>query len=397
MLSIFDSVLYVPHGYCLSWEPWLVVLFAFSDLVIFAAYSMIPIALMMFLRRRPDIRFRGLVSLFAAFIMLCGITHLLSILTLWVPVYPLHGFVKFATGTVSAVTAVVLFALIPRLVAIPSPRQLEEANSQLQEEIASHEATFAKLREAQHTLEAKVVQRTAELTEANKRLSIMAREAVHRGRNLLSVVSSLARQTAKGAEDIAGFMERFIGRIDALSSATATVATGAATASASLEDVVRRQLEPVTATFGERVGIEGPAVEVGTEAAQQFGLALHELATNAVKYGALAAADGTVRVAWTLADGGETLRLEWSESGAAAPDQPDGAAGGGFGTTLITRVVPAMLHGAAERTFTGQGLRYVLSAPLARISPQIGDAAEEEDADAIWAGGLAERGSPYPA
>lgn len=371
MQALIEYASYMPHGYCLFWQPWLVALYAGSDLLIFVAYSMIPLALVMFLRRRPDVRFRGLVALFAAFILLCGLTHLVSIVTLWVPVYPLHGLTKLVTGIVSAVTAVVLFRLIPRLVEIPSPRQLEAANAQLRAEVAAHEATLARLREARRELETRVEERTAELSAANRKLSVASREAVHRGRNLLAVVSSLARHTAQGAGDVATFLERFGGRLEALSTATAAATRGPTSVSAALEDVARRQLEPVLMTFGERVAIEGPEVEVSPEAAQQIGLALHELATNALKFGALAAPAGTVRLTWSVADAGgeQTLTLRWREAGGpAAP--PAGAGDGGFGTLLLLRAVPAMLRGAARRDWTAGGVVYELTAPLAALAPR---------------------------
>ena len=103
MQALIEYASYMPHGYCLFWQPWLVTLYAGSDLLIFAAYSLIPFALLTFLPAAQDLRFRGLVALFAAFILLCGITHLISVVTLWVPVYPLHGLAKLITGVVSIV------------------------------------------------------------------------------------------------------------------------------------------------------------------------------------------------------------------------------------------------------------------------------------------------------
>ncbi len=393
MQALFDYASYMPHGYCLYWQPWLVILYAGSDLLIFLAYSAIPIALLMFLRRRPDLRYRKLVALFAAFIMLCGITHLISILTLWVPIYPLHGLVKLFTGIVSAITAVVLFSLIPRLVAIPSPSQLEEANAQLRAEVAAHERTLAQLQEAQRDLEAKVRKRTGELTETNRRLTVVTREAVHRGRNLLTVVDSLARQTARSAPEIDTFLERFSGRIHALSNATAAVMDDPSSAYATLDSVVRRQLQPITETYGERVVIVGPAVEINNEAAQQLALATHELATNAVKYGALATLGGTVRLAWEIS--GEpaadaTLHFVWQESDSSVhAAREEASTSGGFGTTLLTRAVPAMLHGTAQRNHEAGGLHYELTIPLARIVAEI-PGAEGKDrlgldlTDNIW-------------
>lgn len=406
MQALLDYASYMPHGYCLFWQPWLVVLYAGSDLLIFLSYSAIPIALLMFLHQRPDLRYRKLLALFAAFIMLCGLTHLISIITLWVPIYPLHGLVKLFTGIVSATTAVVLFSLIPRLVAIPSPSQLEDANEQLRAEIAAHEQTLAQLQAAQRDLEAKVAQRTAELTGTNRRLTVVTREAVHRGRNLLTVVDSIARQTARGAPDIDAFLERFSGRIHALSNATAAVMNDPSSAHATLDSVVRRQLRPITETYGERVVIFGPAVEITNEAAQQLALATHELATNAMKYGALATLRGTVRLAWEIS--GEpadaTLHFVWQEfdSPVAAAKAVQPSTSGGFGTVLLTRAVPAMLHGAAQRTHEAGGLHYELTLPLARIAPEIHDAedkgrSDRDLVDDIWENISSPLARPFPA
>lgn len=379
MQALLEYASYMPHGYCLFWQPWLVALYAGSDALIFLSYAAIPIALVLFLRRRPDIRYRGLVALFAAFILLCGISHLVSIVTLWVPVYPLHGLVKLVTGLVSAVTAVVLFLLVPRLVAIPSPHQLEAANARLRAEIAAHERTLAELRAIQHSLEETVARRTADLSRANDRLSVMTGEAIHRSQNLLSVVKALARQTARGVPDTETFLDRFMGRLNALSAATAAVRSGPAAASAPLETVARGQLEPVLLAFGDRIDLAGPPVETGVEAAQQIALALHELATNAIKFGALAEPEGRVTIAWDLlpapSPGGEAFVLRWAEHRPSPAPAPEAAPReGGFGTQLLTAVVPAMLGGTARRRFEPGGMVYELRAPAAAIRPRPGAA-----------------------
>ncbi len=349
MQALIEYASYMPHGYCLFWQPWLVALHVGADLLIFLSYSLIPVALLMFLRRRPELRYRGLIALFAAFILLCGITHLVSIITLWVPIYPIQGILKLLTGAVSAITAATLFMLIPRLVAIPSPRQLEDANAELRREIAAHERTHDMLRNAQRGLETQVEERTQELTEANARLSVMTQEAVHRSRNLLAVVNSIVRQTARGAQDIQAFVASLTGRISALSIATAAVMDGPSRSSVLLGEVARRQLEPLTATFGSRMAIEGPKVEVGAQAAQQLSLALHELGTNAMKHGAFSGGNGTVHLRWTIAGRGsqETLVLHWRESGSRHKSDPR-QLGAGFGKTLLLKAVPSMLGGSAR-------------------------------------------------
>jgi two-component sensor histidine kinase len=368
MLALIETAAYMPHGYCLFWQPWLVALFAGSDLLIFLSYSAIPLALMIFLRRRPDVRYRHLVALFAAFILLCGLTHLVSIITLWIPVYPLHGLVKLVTGVVSMTTAVVLFLLIPALVKIPSPQQLEQANARLREEIAAHEATLTALRETQRDIEARIAERTTELTAANERLAVIGRETVHRNTNLLAVVGSLARETARRAPDLESFVESFSGRLQALSGATAALTGGPSGSHASLGEVVRGQLAPVIETYAGRIAVDGPELEIGSIAAQQLALAVYELATNAVKYGALAASDGTVGLSWRVS--GNELTLRWEERGAvSSPDAEPPSRSGGFGTILVTRAIPAMLGGTAERRVAPQGLTYMLNAPLARLRP----------------------------
>ena len=368
MYSLIEHAAYMPHGYCLFWQPWLVTLFAGSDLLIFLSYSAIPMALILFLRRRPDIRYRHLVALFASFILLCGLTHLVSILTLWVPVYPLHGAVKLVTGAVSMTTAVVLFWLIPALVRIPSPRQLEEAHAELRDEIAAHEETLARLRETQREIEGKIAERTAELTAANERLTVISRETVHRKANMLAVVSSLARETARRAHDLEDFTQRFLGRLQALAGATAALTAGPSGPRTLLGDVVERQLAPMMETFGARIAVHGPEIEVGSIAAQQLSLAVYELATNAVKYGALAAPQGTVSLSWSVS--GADLALRWTEEGCAEPPchEPPNRSGG-FGTILVQRAIPSVLGGTAEREVRPEGLSYSLTVPLSRVEP----------------------------
>jgi len=323
----------------------------------------------------------GLLALFAAFILLCGLTHLLSLATLWIPVYAAEGALKLVTGIVSATTAVVLFRLVPRLVAIPSPHQLEEANARLRAEIRAHEATLAQLREARHTLESKVEERTQSLTAATARLSVLSREAVHRSRNLLTVVASIARQTARAAPDMEAFLESLLGRIDALGNATAALLETSASSGLTIRQLAERQLRPVILTFGERLGMEGPGTEVNPQAAQQISLVLHELATNSQKHGVLALPEGDVRITWAVESGAHEpmFVLDWVEQGGRTRNTPlpDGAMGGGFGSTLLLRIAPATLGGKAEANLT-EGFRYRLSVPVARLRPRLGADLGEE-------------------
>jgi PAS domain S-box-containing protein len=143
---------FTPHGFCLAWDPGLIWLQAGSDLLIALAYYSIPAALLVFLRRRRDLAFRPVVALFAAFILACGTTHLLSIVTLWEPVYWLDGAVKSVTAALSVATAIVLWPLMPRALAMPSAKELQTLNERLAHEVAERDLAVEQLRESQAKL-----------------------------------------------------------------------------------------------------------------------------------------------------------------------------------------------------------------------------------------------------
>ena len=130
---LFDPSGLTPHGFCLLWEPGLLWLHALSDIGIGLSYFAIPFVLVAIIKRRPDLGFRPLFGLFAAFILLCGTGHFLDLAILWVPAYGVQGIVKATTAVISIVTAILLWRLLPQALIWPSPAQLrwaaEEARS----------------------------------------------------------------------------------------------------------------------------------------------------------------------------------------------------------------------------------------------------------------------------
>jgi signal transduction histidine kinase len=146
---LLDSSMFSPHGICLLWEPDLIWLHVTSDAVIAVAYFSIPVALSIFVSRRRDVDFGWIFWAFAIFIMACGFTHVLSIITLWVPIYGIEGLVKALTGVASIVTAVILWPLLPKLLALPSPSQLRAAEFALAEEGRQRREAEDMLRHAQ--------------------------------------------------------------------------------------------------------------------------------------------------------------------------------------------------------------------------------------------------------
>ena len=152
-----------PHGFCLLWEPWLIWSFVTGDTATALAYFAIPLALARFVRARPDMAFKPVFWLFAAFILLCGGTHWLELLTIWVPAYRLEAIAKLATAAASIGTAVALWRLMPQALALPSPAQVRVANVALT-------ASEGELRRLNASLENRVAERTAELTASEAQL-----------------------------------------------------------------------------------------------------------------------------------------------------------------------------------------------------------------------------------
>ncbi|BAY25442.1 two-component sensor histidine kinase [Calothrix sp. NIES-2100] len=141
--SFFVDGAFIPHGHCYLWKPELVLLHILSDSLIALAYFSIPVALVYFVRKREDLPFKSILLLFGGFIISCGTTHLMEIWTLWHPTYWLSGLIKAITAFISIYTAVVLLPIIPQALALPSPTQLEKANSQLKltlQELANTQA-----------------------------------------------------------------------------------------------------------------------------------------------------------------------------------------------------------------------------------------------------------------
>jgi two-component sensor histidine kinase len=196
----------------------------------------------------------------------------------------------------------------------------------------------------------------------------VAREVDHRARNALAVVQSIVRLTrAKSVDDYVGALE---GRIGALSRAHILLSKSR-WEGADLGRLVEEEMAPYRVGEGERILMSGPPVVLQPATAQTLALALHELATNAAKYGALSAITGQVGVTWQVADG--MLSLEWNETGGPHTVKPSIQ---GYGTRVIAASIERQLGGRAVFDWRPQGLNFTLSVPQ-------GEDVEDEDAAAI--------------
>ncbi len=149
LTSWVDESLLSPHGFCLAWEPGLLWTHAGADLLIAFAYFSISFALLRLVRRRRDVVYPWVFAIFAAFITACGATHLISIVVLWEPLYWLDGLVKAVTAILSVATAILLWPLLPRIIALPSPSELQAVNRKLAEEIEARDRVARQLQESE--------------------------------------------------------------------------------------------------------------------------------------------------------------------------------------------------------------------------------------------------------
>ena len=162
---------FLPHRFCLTGDDSVITLNVISDLAIALAYFSIPVFLVFLVVRRRDLTLPATFLLFSAFILLCGLTHVIEVVTYWVPIYVLDGLIKATTALVSLVTAFTLWPMLPRLLAAASPMQLQQANRQLAEQLRTHAEAESALARFNAELETRVAVRTADLTRINDELA----------------------------------------------------------------------------------------------------------------------------------------------------------------------------------------------------------------------------------
>jgi two-component system CheB/CheR fusion protein len=212
------------------------------------------------------------------------------------------------------------------------------------------------------------------LTQAEAHQRVLLAEVQHRTRNLLAVVQSIATQTVGRSGSVEDFSSRLaaLGRVQNLISQTSNDKID-------LADIVRLELDAHGGGLDGNVSINGPPVSLCFEHVQALALALHELATNAVKYGALKDRNSKLDIAWTVEESefdGSLLRLAWQESGVAMP--PD-TSRSGYGRKLIERALRFTLRAKTEFNFGADGVQCRIEVPL---PPR-----EETDLDKIRVGG----------
>jgi PAS domain S-box-containing protein len=200
-----------------------------------------------------------------------------------------------------------------------------------------------------------------ERKRAEEQQSLLIRELHHRVKNTLATVQAIMGATARSADNIEDFKTALIGRIGSLANTHLLLAEESHTVSFS--ELLRKELGAFDDGNDGRIIVSGPPVALSTRLAVSLGMALHELATNAAKFGALSVAGGKVTVTWRLTIEAErrTLEFDWVESDGPPVGPP---ARQGFGTRLLETVLPGQIHACTKIDYAADGVRVHYTVPL---------------------------------
>jgi two-component sensor histidine kinase len=206
-----------------------------------------------------------------------------------------------------------------------------------------------------------------------ERQNVMVAELQHRTRNLITVVSALSRQTLKNSTSLNDFGQHFADRLSALSRVQGLLSNLTAGKRVTFDELLGSELKALGAP-NDKLTLDGPhGVPLRSATVQTFSLALHELATNALKYGALAAPDGHLTVRWgvTHLDGdGPRLQVDWRESGVMTHvgERPRG---GGYGRELIEHALPYQLGAETSYEMTSDGVHCTIDVPASTAKAEV--------------------------
>ncbi|WP_281977027.1 sensor histidine kinase [Pseudorhizobium flavum] len=204
---------------------------------------------------------------------------------------------------------------------------------------------------------------------------MLIRELDHRIKNILSMVQAVARQTFRSSQSMEEASEAFFRRLHAMAGAHQLLTKN--WQSASLKATVETAIQPFEDPAHPRFSIDGPDLEVASKIALSLSMALHELCTNAAKYGALSTDAGRIEIRWCFGEGGAPFTFSWTEQGGPSVERPSRE---GFGTVMIERVLSQQLDAEVTLEYRPDGLRCDVRS---RMTDLLGTASEEEEAAEI--------------
>ena len=204
------------------------------------------------------------------------------------------------------------------------------------------------------------VGRVLERQAVQRHQTLLVAELDHRAKNILAVVMGMADQTARRSPSLEAFKGAFSARLGALARGYTLVTAGHWRAT-SLEEIVREMVQPYVVAGQARLEMSGEAVVLSPKAALAVTMILHELVSNATKYGALSTPDGRIHIAWAVsASGARMVQLEWRETGLSDLRRPTRR---GFGAKLIETSARRELGGEVKAEFAPEGVRYRFNFP----------------------------------
>lgn len=223
-----------------------------------------------------------------------------------------------------------------------------------------------------------VISVTLEIDErkrAEERAALLLGELDHRVKNILAIVSSIVAQTLKANLSPEAFTQTIAGRIAAITRAHSLLTNRGADSAGTLRDLVDTELEPYQ---GWDIRIDGPAIALTPKAGLSVAMAIHELASNAAKYGSLSNPKGRLAVSWAVTEGPDRrLRFNWTESG--GPPVPGLPSQRGFGTTLIERSLGFEFEAEVHRSFPASGVVCIMDLPFTSEVGELRSAERGED------------------
>jgi two-component sensor histidine kinase/CheY-like chemotaxis protein len=242
-------------------------------------------------------------------------------------------------------------------------RSIEEMNRVLQAEVISRRRTEDRLRELNNTLEQRIAERT-------DRVRHLLKEMDHRSKNIFSLVQAIARQTAVASPG--EFATKFSERIHTLA-ASHDLVVKSRWKGIEISDLIRVQLGHFVDLLDSRIELDGPPVRLSVKAAQTLGMVVHELATNAAKYGALSNDSGRVEIGWRAND---AFTIGWTERDGPHVEAPRRH---GFGSTVVKTMAESNLDGEVDLDFAPTGLRWRVVCPSSKVLEKSALHIQEQD------------------
>ena len=379
---------FMPHGHCFFWQPGILWTEVISDGVIATAYFSIPVMLLYFLRRRPELPFPAMIVLFAAFIVLCGGSHVIDIWTVWQPVYPVQAVEKAATALVSIATAVMMVPIIPQVLAMRTPAEVEQEKLKALEQLGRTQSQLVQS-ERLASLGALVAGISHEINtpvgigvtaaSALRDRALVLKKAFDAGDLAKSDLERFIKVADESSRIILGNLERASGLIHSFKQIGVDQASGKRRQFDLREylDEVLMSLKPQITRAADEVEVECPAGLMVDSYPGAIAQVLTNFVTNSLLHGFEGRKGGHIRITAQPEFDFSHVLLRYSDDGCGIPPENlrrvfepffttrRGAGGSGLGLHIVHNVVTETLGGTVSVTSEpGKGTEFVVRFPL---------------------------------